>query len=523
MAKAAHHLSPCLSSPEVGLLLGVEGQRPMGYRPALTSPGDFRQRRGAPGATRGAFVAAARSSMRRGVATTQSASRIAAVAVECSDALLKVSRGPGTPGVTQKPCKSASSTRSPAAPSKSAKPALSERYRPPPTLPELVGMLAGDTLGVRMTALQSLQACATNEGSRSSMVASGAPGLLVAMVADMPRVGLELGRMSLLLLTSLALESAGRAAILASGAVPTFLKLLPRLTGEVQELVLSLLGGLAARDAGGIAADRVRAEMVAQGVVPPLLALLRSHSARAVSLASAALAHIATYHGNSARIVELGAIAPLLDSLLPSADPEVQAKAAWALANIASTNRSRNVLLEANAISALAQLLKDGPLIAKAQAAGALAALATRDPKDRMHIASLGDEDEDEDVDALPLDGHIFLDAGVMEPLVALLSDSDAPEAQAQAAHAVMQLAVRHPLQEPIIAAGALPLLVKLLSEGSMQSQGYAGAALRFLAISSARLEAIEAAIPAPTSDSPGAGDDSQQARLLRKIRHYCR
>merc|ERR1712107_712578 len=98
-----------------------------------------------------------------------------------------------------------------------------------------------------------------------------------------------------------------------------------------------------------------------------------------------------------------------------------------------------------------------------------------------------------------------------------------APEGQAQAAHAVMQLAVRHPLHEPIIAADALPLLVKLLSEGSMQSQGYAGAALRFLAITPERLEAIEAAIPAPTSDALEAGDDAQQGRLLRKIRRYCR
>jgi len=294
---------------------------------------------------------------------------------------------------------------------------------------------------------------------------------------------------------------------------------LPRISGEPQELVLSLLGALAARDAGGTAADRVRAEMVAQGVLPSLIAMLSNPSTRAVSLATAALGHVATFHGNSIPVVEAGAVPPLLDLLLPGAGPEVQAQAAWALAKICSTNRGRNVLLEAGAPAALAELLKAGPPGAKAQAAGALAALATRDPKDRMHIGAFDTEDDDQDLDALPLDGHIFLDAGVVEPLVALLGDSAASEGRVQAAHAVMQLAVRHRLHEPLITAGALPVLVKLLSDGSVQSQGYAGAALRFLAVSEQRLEAIEAAIPAPTSED----DAEQQKRLLRKIRHYCR
>jgi len=354
----------------------------------------------------------------------------------------------------------------------------------------------------------------------------------VAMLADPLQLWSDAGSRAMRLLLALAAESAGRAAAIGAGAVPVLVAALrARWRGEAQHAAIELLGRLAAADAGGLGAERVRAGLVLDGSVPRLVEALEpavsglparapaaseggaaGADAHAALLAARALAHVSTDPGNSAKIVALGAVPPLVALLALHAAPDLAAEASFALSAIASTNKGRQAVHQAGALPALVALMEAGSTAgAKARAAQAVAALAARDPKDFAPAMA-----DDADVPVLPLDWRLF-DSRVVAALAALLRGG-CSECRAQAARAVLNLAQAEQSHEDIIAAGALPPLLQMATEGEPAERGNAATALRFLSVTAR--EEIEARVVATVSALEE--DPLRREVLLQRVKHYC-
>lgn len=387
-------------------------------------------------------------------------------------------------------------------------------------------MLTSDLLAVRLQALQSLQTLADRaQGARSAAVAEGVSIRLVDMLMVPMWFKSEAGLASLQLMLALCKESAGRAAIIAAGAIRALVGILPRFPGERQIWSLRLVSTLASFDAGGLSADRVRMEMVVHGAVPQLVAFLAGGGPPgSIEIAAAALAEIAKNRSAIASLLEMGTVCPLI-ALLDSDQVSVQEQAAWALSSLACTNESRNAVYDAGALPHVARLASCRNPAVQAPALATIAALAGRDPRGFGSYGSVYTNEADEEVDdigAMPLDSQIFLDGELIEVLGRCLR-SESPAVQEEAARAVMQLCPIERIHESILGSGAVTTLLQLLYDGTRVAQGYAGVALRLLACSEKRLEFIEASIPGPTADPHGnSPDDIRHREILRKLKHYC-
>lgn len=391
---------------------------------------------------------------------------------------------------------------------------------------ELVALLSSDVLAVRLQALQSLHASAlAHEGGRSGAIAEGTAPHLVGMLSQLMWFKSEAGLASLQLLLTLSAGSAGRAAEVAAGALAALVGLLSRPSGgERQLLALRLLNTLASSDAGGLSADRIRMELVVQGAVPPLVALLSGKFApESLALVANALGEIAKNKATSPSLLSFGAVSPLA-ALLASEDSLPLAQGAWALSWVACTNESRRELYEEGMLPTTVALLRHESPDVQAAAAAIIAALAGRDPRGfGSYSVDPTQEEQLDDIGALPLDIQLFAEANVVGVLVELLGQRQegSKEVQTQAAHAIMQLCAVDRLHEPFIAAGALPRFLQLLCDGTLVAQGYAGTTLRFLATSKKRLEAIQASIPGPSDGDEDDGGEKHR-NIMRKLKHYC-
>lgn len=508
--------------PTEAIWSGFDGHRPMGYRPLQRAPHVFYARKGAPGAVRGAFVAAAKSSMVDPCSLRRSSSEAwGRDLMEVSTQFLSTS--------TSQLSKSGSSqqrSRSSAGRPKAQHPQAAfvpSHSRPPPNVVEFVAQLSasGDWKQHQRVAeaLQGLLTIAVDTSGISSIVASHAAEPLVAIVADTPTVGAELVLLrTLSLMVEITTLSAGRATILAAGGVPALVALLARGAGDILELTVAVLAGLASDRAGGDSAEKVRSDMVTCGVVPPLVRML-GESPKCIGITCRALANLTEFPGSCHYVVAAGAVGPMV-SLLRGEDVELQVEAARALANIAQTNKGRRTAFEEGALPVLSAHIDRGPARLKRPAAAAIAAVMGRDPKDYPH----GVLDDVDDV-VLPLEGKVLLRARVLEPVVRLLRHGPDQECKTEATHAIMQMAQSVPMHEAVLAAGVLPLLVEQLESECPRSQGYAGAALQLLGSTPEQRKIVQDVVNAALKDADGELGWTGQARrenLLNRFRSYC-
>mmetsp|Transcript_97315 Transcript_97315/g.308689 ORF Transcript_97315/g.308689 Transcript_97315/m.308689 type:complete len:184 (+) Transcript_97315:411-962(+) len=179
--------------------------------------------------------------------------------------------------------------------------------------------------------------------------------------------------------------------------------------------------------------------------------------------------------------------------------------AAEALAGVASSNRVRVEAVRCGALQPLVAMLERGTQEQRAAAASAVGAIAN---EDELNLEDTADP-------VVPVFADAFLEAGVLPPLVDLLS-SGSPEGRGQAVSATVALMEKSEMHEPFVAAGGLPLLVEFLQArrgDPAQSRAAAALALRTLAYSSAEIrEAIETAVPGCVG----------REELLRTLHSYC-
>ena len=211
------------------------------------------------------------------------------------------------------------------------------------------------------------------------------------------------------------------------------------------------------------------------GVIPPLVSLLRQDDAFVCYVAAMALSNLAVVADNKRKIMAAGAIGPLVQ-LLQSSSLGHHYAAARTLAFLAENCSIRTRIIAAGAIAPLLQLFSSSGVEIQHMAAMAVRIIACMDA-DPNPVAAAG---------AIPL-------------LVHLLKTSSAI-VQVEAAQALGLLAENADIIAEIVTAGAIPLLAGLLSASGPSAEALQLEAARALATAGAgaQSEIIAAGAIAP-------------------------
>eukprot|EP00439_Symbiodinium_sp_Y106_P074964 s2156_g14.t1 len=261
---------------------------------------------------------------------------------------------------------------------------------------EVVHCMTWGTVHESLQAVVSMESLLTSDDVRSRFVAAGAVQPLVAMLSD---VSLDTRCKAAKALANLGRCAVGKRILVTTGGVPAVMKLVTTDDPECQEAAMAVLVHVAA-------GEKAREELIAGGVPPYLTALLDSCSPTSLAHAVRLLGYLAANQAVASMVFEgfLGKLLALLDNGYPD---EVNLPAAFAIAQLASTDSRRRALVEAHIVQKTLRLLNEGSHDCKAEAAAVLASLA--ETKDKRTFKKIT--------------GHL-LDAGVLTPILAMLSSS---------------------------------------------------------------------------------------------------
>lgn len=368
------------------------------------------------------------------------------------------------------------------------------------SVPKIVADLSRGILVDRMHATEALAGIATTDEARSEIIAAGAAAPLVQLLsATVPEGGSpfwasDARAKATALLGNLASLSSCCNVILSEGALRPILESLSSAAPEIREQA-AIAVQIMVRD------DRVSTEILASGALAQLVNMLPSSTTHGKAKIASALATIASKDDNAKPVVSAGALPQLLILLGESQPESCRIAAALALEHIASLNLCRKAVFDAGALPLLVERLRCGGTEEERQAAAAIRAIVTEGNEE---LPPPGAPRED------PPDALEMIDTGFVPLLVDLLSRGSA-ECRSEAARGIFAIADRGAECHPtIIAAGALPPLIALLSNASVSAEtiGYAGCALRLLAATPQNREAMEASLPR------GPGREAAQRRL---------
>jgi vacuolar protein 8 len=298
-----------------------------------------------------------------------------------------------------------------------------------------VELLRNSTDDVRDVAARAVRRLKFDENF-SPLVGAGFIPLLVGLLS----VGCEQSKiMAAVALENLAL-SGSMLAIYSQGVIYSLKEQLREGSEGVTEAVARALGNLAT-DTGS------RKSITAAGAIPLLVQLLREGAEGAKEQAVGALDNLAGDAQTIKAITSAGAI-PLLVQRLEGGTDTAKLQAVRTLDKLADYAANRKPIIEATAVPLLVQLLSVGSEALKAAAALTLANLSV-------------------------YNSEPIAEAGAIPPLVQLLT-ADMEGAKEAAAVALCCLADDAKYRKAILAAGATPLLVRLLLMGSVDTQGIA-------------------------------------------------
>ncbi|CAE7451521.1 VAC8 [Symbiodinium natans] len=285
-----------------------------------------------------------------------------------------------------------------------------------------------------LQAVASMEALLTSDDVRARFVAAGAVQPLVAMLSDNSR---DARCKAAKALANLGHCAVGKRILVTTGGVPALMKLFATDDPECEEAASAVLVHVAA-------GEKVREELILGGMPPYLTAMLDSNSPTTLAHAVRLLGHLATNQDVASGLFE-GFLSNLLSFLDSSYPDEVNLPAAFAIAQLASTDTRRRALIESQIVEKLLRLLDEGSHDCKAEAAGALAVLTqTQDKRTFKKIAA-----------------HM-MDAGVLTPLLVMLSSSH-EACGANAARVLVLLAATGRTSAAMLASGILRHLVEQL------------------------------------------------------------
>lgn len=136
--------------------------------------------------------------------------------------------------------------------------------------------------------------------------------------------------------------------------------------------------------------EKYQLEIVKAKGLQPLLRLLSSAFLPLILSAVACIRNISIHPHNESPIIEAGFLRPLVDLLGSTDNEEIQCHAISTLRNLAaSSDRNKQLVLEAGAVQKCKQLVLDVPLTVQSEMTAAIAVLALSDEL-KSHLLSLG-------------------------------------------------------------------------------------------------------------------------------------
>ncbi|KAK6397214.1 Vacuolar protein 8 [Elasticomyces elasticus] len=126
--------------------------------------------------------------------------------------------------------------------------------------------------------------------------------------------------------------------------------------------------------------EKYQLDIVRAGGLPPLLNLLQSSYLPLILSAVACIRNISIHPMNESPIIDAGFLRPLVDLLGSTDNEEIQCHAISTLRNLAaSSDRNKQLVLEAGAVQKCKELVLDVPLSVQSEMTAAIAVLALSD------------------------------------------------------------------------------------------------------------------------------------------------
>lgn len=136
--------------------------------------------------------------------------------------------------------------------------------------------------------------------------------------------------------------------------------------------------------------ERYQLEIVRARGLPSLLRLLQSSYLPLILSAVACIRNISIHPSNESPIIDAGFLGPLVDLLGSTENEEIQCHAISTLRNLAaSSDRNKQLVLEAGAVQKCKQLVLNVPLTVQSEMTAAVAVLALSDDL-KPHLLNLG-------------------------------------------------------------------------------------------------------------------------------------
>lgn len=136
--------------------------------------------------------------------------------------------------------------------------------------------------------------------------------------------------------------------------------------------------------------ERYQLEIVRARGLPSLLRLLQSSYLPLILSAVACIRNISIHPSNESPIIDAGFLGPLVDLLGSTENEEIQCHAISTLRNLAaSSDRNKQLVLEAGAVQKCKQLVLNVPLTVQSEMTAAVAVLALSDEL-KPHLLNLG-------------------------------------------------------------------------------------------------------------------------------------
>lgn len=369
----------------------------------------------------------------------------------------------------------------------------------------ILNELARGTAKEQAKALGELRRLAETEAVRSEFIVMGHAPKIVAYLC---RGDADCRILAAGVIANIAATDPSRATIIAAGALKPLVGMIRASFSDFQEEAARALRSLAVSEQGQHA-------IIAAGALPPLIAIVSSGSAKGKTAAAGTIGFLARHLPKA----EVKGFLPGLAAMLSSDMEEVGFESACAICNVATTCPNREAVMEAGALTPLLNLLSNSSLRGRAQAAGALANLAT----------------EGDDFEATgeppPRFAGVIVDAGAVPGLVALLAvgpgdcpagqgvdPSIANDASTQATRTLSLLAVESRTHAVLVKDGAIPALIALLQEGKScpTTVGWTASVLEQLARDAEVKKEIYACVPLVAKTVGG------QKKLLAHLTIYC-
>lgn len=136
--------------------------------------------------------------------------------------------------------------------------------------------------------------------------------------------------------------------------------------------------------------EKYQLEIVRASGLAPLLQLLQSSYLPLILSAVACIRNISIHPQNESPIIDAGFLKPLVELLGSTENEEIQCHAISTLRNLAaSSDRNKQLVLEAGAVQKCKQLVLDVPLAVQSEMTAAIAVLALSDEL-KTHLLKLG-------------------------------------------------------------------------------------------------------------------------------------